>query len=414
MPMPSASVFFLVPAGIILWEALSVALKIRRASTRLLGFPAPPQNPTKLQEWAEEVLKILPGKRCAVFQIQGPTVRLLCWRGDITGEEIHGTGLTEPLQVTETGTPCPSSRRFYRVRRADLGVAFETNLPVPISVLKRLGRRLSAPRPEATRPVPLQCESGPRPHDPPDADAGALQNARSHRIAHDMRVPLAALAASREALQSLEPGGATAGILQRMGRQIALLEAMTHDVVRAEVGKSPALSGDPTADVPDAIMSIIDMIGDAADQKKVAIRVRTPRSARARIHPAHLERILYNLAGNALRHTPSQGRIVFRVHGDQNHWRVSVMDTGPGLPFPPDVFFLMASQNLGRSGGGFGIGLVSARALAHECGGEILTRPAKKGAHFLLVLPAVSEPPVPAHDTPQEHNGTTVRTLCPL
>src|SRR5439155_14147895 len=53
-----------------------------------------------------------------------------------------------------------------------------------------------------------------------------------------------------------------------------------------------------------------------------------------------LEQALQNVAANAIRHTPSGGRVTLTAEPDGDRVRVTVADTGPGIPAEhlPHVF----------------------------------------------------------------------------
>lgn len=88
-----------------------------------------------------------------------------------------------------------------------------------------------------------------------------------------------------------------------------------------------------------------------------------------------IETILTNLVGNAVKYTPSGGRVKVAVEDGTEHVRVSISDTGRGIS--PDeiahVFdrFFQAKDSPNRSAGGVGIGLALAKELAELHGGSI-------------------------------------------
>ena len=109
--------------------------------------------------------------------------------------------------------------------------------------------------------------------------------------------------------------------------------------------------------------------------------------------PESLERVLYNLLSNALRHTPSDGTVAIRVEPRDTEVEVAVEDTGIGLP--PDalerVFDRFWRADPARSkaaGDGSGLGLAIARGLVEAQGGRIWAenRPGG-GARIAFTLP---------------------------
>lgn len=105
-----------------------------------------------------------------------------------------------------------------------------------------------------------------------------------------------------------------------------------------------------------------------------------------------LRQILLNLIGNAVKFTES-GHIHVRYRVDDDHFRVSVADTGVGISrsrldliFKP---FMQGENDTARQYGGTGLGLSISRQLAELLGGyvEVDSKPGV-GSCFSLTLPA--------------------------
>ena len=112
-----------------------------------------------------------------------------------------------------------------------------------------------------------------------------------------------------------------------------------------------------------------------------------------------LEQIASNLIDNALKYTPSGGRIEVRTWAENGEVVLSVRDNGVGIAAEllPHVFdvFVQGSSTLDRSQGGLGIGLSLVRRLAELHGGDIEADSKGPGAGsvFILRMPRI-EPPV--------------------
>ena len=113
-----------------------------------------------------------------------------------------------------------------------------------------------------------------------------------------------------------------------------------------------------------------------------------------RCAPDKLERVLSNLLTNALRHTPSDGAIAVVVEPLEQEVRVSVEDTGEGLPADSirRVFdrFWRGDPARAREHGA-GLGLAIARGLVEAQGGRIWAenRP-EGGTRVTFTLPAAA------------------------
>ncbi len=111
----------------------------------------------------------------------------------------------------------------------------------------------------------------------------------------------------------------------------------------------------------------------------------------ASVAPDKIERVLFNLVTNALRHTPSDGSVAVNVARRENDVLVSVEDTGSGLE--PEAVSRMFERfwraDRARSQAGMGLGLAIARGLVEAHGGRIWAENRDGGgARVSFTLPA--------------------------
>ena len=106
-----------------------------------------------------------------------------------------------------------------------------------------------------------------------------------------------------------------------------------------------------------------------------------------------LERIVRNFISNAVKYT-SEGGIRVRVTGTNSHCRISVVDTGQGIPLKMKrrIFEEFSRGHLSHSalnrGGGIGLGLSISRRLSAKIGGNITVQSRLKiGSIFSITLP---------------------------
>jgi two-component system sensor histidine kinase MtrB len=107
-----------------------------------------------------------------------------------------------------------------------------------------------------------------------------------------------------------------------------------------------------------------------------------------------IERIVANLAGNAVEHGGGRARV--RLDGGPDATVIEVADDGPGIPpaFLPRLFDRFSKADPARTAAGSGLGLAIARENAVLLGGSIAaeSRP-EGGATFTVRLPILSAPP---------------------
>jgi len=119
----------------------------------------------------------------------------------------------------------------------------------------------------------------------------------------------------------------------------------------------------------------------------------SPRVDPVTIDPQKIERVLTNLIGNALRHTPEGGHVTIDAQRHDGKVRVSVSDTGEGISAEdlPRVFerFYRGEKSRSRAGGGAGLGLAIAKGIVEAHGGTIeVSSRVGEGSTFAFTLPA--------------------------
>lgn len=229
--------------------------------------------------------------------------------------------------------------------------------------------------------------------------AASLQQSEESRramtadIAHELRNPLAVQRANLEALQDgiypLSPEN-LAPVLEQNHLLSRLVEDL-RTLALADSGQLEMLCR-PT-DLPALVGHVVARFEPQASANRVEIQVRAPEAcSRINVDPGRMEQILGNLLSNAIRHTPAGGKIELELTCTPTQIRLSVRDSGPGIPQEalPNVFerFYRADRARSRAEGGTGLGLAIARQLVQAHGGtlEAANHP-EGGAVFTLSIP---------------------------
>lgn len=110
-----------------------------------------------------------------------------------------------------------------------------------------------------------------------------------------------------------------------------------------------------------------------------------------RIHAdvAQLDRVLDNLLHNAIRHTPSGGRIQLHARRHAERVIISVEDNGEGIAYGQQGRIFEPFVQVGRKKGGAGLGLALCKEIVQLHGGRmgVFSRPGQ-GTQFYMALPA--------------------------
>jgi signal transduction histidine kinase len=211
--------------------------------------------------------------------------------------------------------------------------------------------------------------------------------------AHELRAPLSVLRLrAEEALAEGDPATMRAALeaaLADVDRVERLVQALL-ELSRAAPAAAPAAG---PLDAGAVLGAMAEDFRTLAGARGLEFEWRPPDAApRAAVPREVLETTASILVDNALRYTPRGGRVVLGLGARGGSLRVSVADTGPGVP-PEEagrIFDRLFRGKSGRaSGAGFGLGLALARRLARSAGGDVvLENPGERGARFAILLRA--------------------------
>jgi signal transduction histidine kinase/CheY-like chemotaxis protein len=215
-------------------------------------------------------------------------------------------------------------------------------------------------------------------------------------VSHEIRTPLNAIIGWSHLLRSGRLDKATTDraieTIDRNAKSQAQLIEDILDVSRVITGKL-RLNNEPV-DISSVINAAIDSVQLAIDCKDLHLEVTLDPSARHTVGDANrLQQVVWNLLANAIKFTPSGGRIEVRVERAGENLQMQVSDTGQGIgsEFLPYIFdrFRQADGTTTRQHGGLGLGLSIVRHLVELHGGTITAHSdgAGKGATFVIHLP---------------------------
>jgi signal transduction histidine kinase len=220
---------------------------------------------------------------------------------------------------------------------------------------------------------------------------------RRHLVAaasHDLRTPITSLRLLAEAIDDeLVVGERRREYVQRMLVHIGALSALIDDLFELSRLEAGDITWSLERVALGALVSeTVDAMRVHADAKRVMVRADLPTQlALAHANPEKLQRVLFNLIQNAIRHSPADGSVVVRAEALHDVLEVEVENAGDVIA-PEDrehVFdaFYRGSADSARSSGNAGLGLAVARAIVEAHGGNIWLPASPSGTRVRFSVP---------------------------
>jgi two-component system sensor histidine kinase TctE len=217
--------------------------------------------------------------------------------------------------------------------------------------------------------------------------------------AHQMRTPLAGLKTQAElALRQRDRKG-----IEQSMRQIAVgadrASRLIHQLLSLARAESDAASPMQRIDIVMLAETVTRGWVSAALHKRIDLGFERPSEAVfVDCDPMLLEELLNNLIDNAIRYTPSEGRVTVRVAIADNLAFIEVEDNGIGVAEEERALvFERFYRVLGTGSEGSGLGLAIVRGIAELHHGRVELLPADKGTVFRVMLPRTKAPALPMH-----------------
>ena len=216
------------------------------------------------------------------------------------------------------------------------------------------------------------------------------------RATHELRAPLTNLKLYAE--QAIEEGDDDPQLRQEalnvISREVLRLERTVGDLLRVSELESGSMRGTRTEiQIADMIRDIRDTFSAAADAKSIGLTLDAPPKLPLLLGDRdHLELIIQNLVGNAIKYTPEGGTVLMRADADEQDFSLDIIDSGIGIAEEETslVFetFYRSDDDRVHSTEGSGLGLALARQLARQHGGDVtLQSELNRGSTFTLRIP---------------------------
>jgi two-component system phosphate regulon sensor histidine kinase PhoR len=270
--------------------------------------------------------------------------------------------------------------------------------------------REAAAGPAAERRVRFQVA----PFTQPDGSAGAvavfhdvtdLRRVESIRrdfvanASHELKTPLTSIRGYAERLADMKMPDHAVSAVDAIVVNARRLQALVEDLLelsRIESGSVP-LRPEPV-DLAELVRRLLRDLEPRLRAGELQLDVEAATDTRVWADRHAVEQVLGNLLDNAIKYTPSGGRIDVRVRpGPGLRLRVSVTDTGIGIPRKdlPRIFerFYRVDPGRSRALGGTGLGLAIVKHLVQAMGGQLgVESQPGHGTRFWVDLPRPEGP----------------------
>jgi two-component system sensor histidine kinase KdpD len=217
-------------------------------------------------------------------------------------------------------------------------------------------------------------------------------------VSHDLRAPLAAAKAAVSGLRAgdarltTDDRGDLMATAEESLDQLAHLAASLLDVSRLRAG-AQAVFPRP-AHLGEIVAAALEALGPQPKPVLADIPSGLPE---VMADPAITERVIVNLAGNALRYSPAAAPPLLLTARTAGDWvELRVVDHGPGIPAADRKRVFQPFCRLGAPGDstGVGLGLAVARGLAETMGGAVEPEDTPGGGlTMILTLPTAPARP---------------------
>jgi two-component system phosphate regulon sensor histidine kinase PhoR len=197
-------------------------------------------------------------------------------------------------------------------------------------------------------------------------------------VSHELKTPLTVIGGFAETLAEPDvPATQREGFARTILANVRRMQRIVDDLLDLSRIESGGWVPAPVrVDVASAAADALSSFRATAADKRVALSVDVGTDA-ASLHadPTAVRQILTNLVENAIRYTPSDGRVTVFSERDGNGVWIGVRDTGIGIASEhvPRIFerFYRVDPARSREAGGTGLGLSIVRHLAEAHGGRV-------------------------------------------
>ncbi len=197
-------------------------------------------------------------------------------------------------------------------------------------------------------------------------------------VAHELRTPMSYIRGYSQVLVEglVNSPEETRNYVQIIHDESMRLETLVNDLfVLAQADAEMLKIEKQPVQLADLIKSVTLRMQKKAEDKGITIRTRISPLPSFEADPVRLEQVLVNLVDNAIRYTPTSGKIEISQQRLGDFVQVVVSDTGVGIP-KDDLPYIWdrlyrVEKSRSRAGGGTGLGLSIVKQIVEAHGGTV-------------------------------------------
>ena len=304
----------------------------------------------------------------------------------LSGETFGEMGLFERRPRCATVRACKPCV-LLEIKGKDLGRLAEAQPELEFKVLLKVSERLRTSN-EQILALHLKGVEG----------ANRAKDEFLAMLGHELRNPVGAVSLAVQALDRIskpdDQGAQLRRIILRQTRHLSRLLDDLLDITKLGSGKiALQRRAENLKDLALRVLSSFDEVGRTTRHAVAVIG----EAVTVDVDPMRLEQVVSNLLDNALKYTPTGGRIDIIIGAEGREGVLRIRDAGVGLEpeMLPRIFdlFVQVPQTFDRSEGGLGLGLTVVKRLVELHGGRVSASSSgpNRGSEFIVRLPRLFE-----------------------